>query len=123
MHILHTQRLTFDHIETTVLMKFSGGDQHVRTTRYTVPLGAIDNGVVSKWGIANNKIGRSYNGDLWWLQLKSKTNVILSDPLSNAAGTKAVDSAPFWFSDKTTALRVSDAFKHAAELCRGKEPF
>jgi hypothetical protein len=45
------------------------------------------------------------------------------ESLNKTTEGKATSFAVLVFFEESIAKRVSGAFKHAAELCRGKEPF
>jgi S1-C subfamily serine protease len=112
------------------------------TTRYTVPLGdlsgvEVSNDVKEIKNNYENCLAQSRTSHctaligltFWWVSLNTKSDVILEEthgywgntsrPTTNA--TK--HSADIHFFDESLAKRVSDAFKHAADLCRGTEPF
>jgi hypothetical protein len=62
----------------------------------------------------------------WTVGLKSKSKLITgdeSDDLLSTQKTEAVDLVTITFNDEAIARRVAEAFRHAADLCRGKEPF
>jgi hypothetical protein len=93
------------------------------TTRYTIPLGGLDQGQVAKF---KEKDDLSYKGAAWIVFLHSKSQVILSemqDGRLNTTKSESVNDAVLTFGDEALAKRVQEAFNHAAELCRGKEPF
>jgi hypothetical protein len=114
--------VAFDHIGTSVLKRYA--DLQVRsTTRYTVPLGALDKGRASKWTSTSDL---SYTVDPWSVSLHSKSKVILSeahDDLTNTTRSETVSQVFLNFNDESIAKRVQEAFNHSADLCRGKEPF
>jgi hypothetical protein len=93
------------------------------TTRYTIPLGALDEGYVFK---VNKQFRDIINkAESWAVPLQSKSQVILSEShedLGNTTKSESVDSVALRFNDESMATRVLEAFKHAT-LCRGKEPF
>jgi hypothetical protein len=102
------------------------------TTRYTIPLGEINEELVLDMKKDPTLWSKS---ESWVVSLSSKSHVILSEELNeerddrpgpnreNTRKNESVDSVYLDFSDESTAKRISEAFKHAAELCRGKEPF
>jgi Trypsin-like peptidase domain len=93
------------------------------TTRYTIPLGALDQGRVFNF---KQKDDLSYKGTAWFVSLHSKSQIILSETQEdflNTTKTESVNDASLIFGDEALARRVQEAFNHAAELCRGKEPF
>jgi len=85
------------------------------TDHYTVPLGAVTNVLVLK----------DSHSEGWRMSLSTTSKVILDDFHSDTRGnkTESVDIALLIFPDESLAKRVAEAFKHAAELCRRKEPF
>lgn len=114
----------FDFIETN--------DNHfgpavATTTRSTVPLGSItastrrDDIILSE-----PKTPDSKKLETWVVDLDATSKTILWEThadLLNTRETSSQSSAFIPFFDESTAKRVQDAFNHAAELCRGKEPF
>lgn len=115
----------------TVVFDFTQtNDNHIRpplatTTRTTVPLGAIAGGTVT---MDDEILSRSPEKKLerWTVELDATSKVILSEThqsLDNTTKTESQSWAFIPFFDESIAKRVLDAFKHAAELCRGKELF
>jgi len=71
---------------------------------------------------------RFISGDRWAYRvvLTSKANNISVASLAPDAQTPVITTTDGFFlkfNDEALANRVSAAFLHAAELCRGKEPF
>jgi hypothetical protein len=94
------------------------------TTRYTIPLGALDKGYAFKLNKQRDDI--VYKADGWVVPLQSKSQVILSEnheDLGNTTKSESLDFFALRFNDESMAKRVQEAFNHAADLCRGKEPF
>ena len=97
-------------------------------TRYTVPLGALTGeGLVTKFDVP---LSMSTKFDTWLVGLNASSKVILSETheigLDGSNTTKSESEDRFtlgFLPDESIAKRVLEAFKHAAELCRGKEPF
>jgi S1-C subfamily serine protease len=93
------------------------------TLRYTIPLGDLIGGFLGKNTIP---LSKSKNLDTWMVVLKTGSNVVLSEThedLKNTTKSESRDSAGIDFYDESTAGRVLEAFWHASNLCRGKEPF
>jgi hypothetical protein len=87
--------------------------------RFTIPLGAVTDGMVRK------TVGLD-NFDKFEVELDSTAQDILyelHESANNTTQTRSQDFAMFFFNDEPIANRVLEAFKHAAELCRGREPF
>jgi hypothetical protein len=118
--------------EVTTYGRFSGDHrgnrdmQKVETTRWTVPLGAITSASVSLIQTLESSEPSDPKIETWGVLLSATSKVILHETHEDAFNktvTENLDYAAVHFSEESTAKRVSDAFKHAAELCRGKEPF
>lgn len=93
------------------------------TSRWTVPLGAIKGGRVIKGKPTPFVVPQTQE---WVVRLDATSKVILDedhDNLSDVTKTESDDFAILIFYEEPIANRVLEAFKHAAELCRGKEPF
>ena len=115
-------RVVYDRIYTQVLRNYSNLVV-VDTTRYIIPLGALDDEPVS---INPRTTYISHRIIPWTLYLHTNSKVILSDSydgLQKTRKSEALDLTYLGFSDESTAKRFQSAFLHAAELCRGKEPF
>jgi hypothetical protein len=105
----------------------------VSTTRYTLPLGVLTGGSVElHFNDMNNGANTIYGEKAsYWLYLTSKSKEIslyLSSEMSGRGTlvpptSESVSVLNLRFRDEAIAQRVLDAFKHAADLCRGKEPF
>lgn len=95
------------------------------TTRYAAPLGVLSGGFVQR---RENTIPRHtfVSGERWgyYLSLTSKSEEI-SVTRSSSAGTSAQTTTliELRFNNEALATRVLQAFNHAAELCRVREPF
>ena len=62
--------------------------------------------------------------DQWQVVLTSIGRVILTELHGESGkGAEVTDLATMGFKDEAMAKRVLEAFNHAADLCRGKEPF
>jgi hypothetical protein len=115
--------VTWDHITTDVLTKFSNL-QVIDTIRYTIPLGAVDVAQVFRMRQTTDQL--SYKVAPWVVSLVTKSNVILMeahDGLQKTTISEGVNDVYLDFNDEAIAKRVVAAFKHATELCQGKEPF
>ena len=98
----------------------------VTTTRYTVPLGAITRGEVMPDTISLSIGADSKKIEHWIVTLHAASKVILDDThedLNNTTKSESRNWAFVVFDDESIARRVLEAFKHATELCRNKEPF
>lgn len=100
--------------------------QKVETIRWTVPLGAVTDVSV----LLEQTLESSEPSDpkiaTWGVFLKTASKAVLHEThedVFNKTVTESLDYAALDFSEESTAQRVSEAFKHAVELCRGKEPF
>ncbi len=94
------------------------------TIRLTIPLGSLDAGQALNMPKQIYETIRKV--DEWDVELRSKSKVILSEVLHDDSGREkndTLDLALLPYNDESIAKRVQDAFNHAAELCRGKEPF
>jgi hypothetical protein len=104
-----------------------GAQQSVtNTVRYTVPLGLISGGVTEK------KPTETFNpfvsGDQWEyvLNLTASSKGILAEDYyagSGRSSTRTTDLVQLIFPEESLAQRVLEAFRHAGDLCRNKEPF
>jgi hypothetical protein len=115
--------VVYDYNEVAVWKK--SGTYINLTTRYTVPLGAVQ-----KTDIMDISRDLSFSPrkkiHIWAVILKSGSNDILEETHysdSDRTKTESQNHALVFFFDKSIAQRVADAFSHAAGLCRGKEPF
>jgi hypothetical protein len=92
----------------------------VRITRYTIPLGALTGGSVIK----------SRTRERWTVGLVVPAKDILAEKTvvlyATPPKTQAIDGTEcvfLTFTSEGLAQRVLEAFHHAADLCRKKEPF
>jgi len=119
-------------ITTTTII----GEEDVSVTeeRNTVPLGSLDSVLVEHTENVQNSrpdvaqitfVGGDRMG--YKLFLISKSNDILSTTSSSIPqipkSVDNTDSVTLIFRDESLARRIGDAFHHAAELCRKKDPF
>ena len=98
----------------------------IGTTHYTIPLGTLSNGTVGKRDLLLSGNTQLVSGDSsqYRVTLFSAVKQILMQGEQASGSTAASqDCFSLGFSDESTARRVLDAFSHAAELCRKKEPF
>jgi hypothetical protein len=103
--------------------------QKVETTRWTVPLGAVT--IVSAYLSETFRSSEPSEPsdpkiETWAVLMSGTSKVILHqthEDVFDKTVNESLDFAVLHFSEESTAKRVSDAFRHAAELCRGKEPF
>jgi len=112
----------------TLAMVDSPHLQDVLSWRYTVPLGVLAEGEVVH--LENIDVpGETFiSGEKWAYRvlLKSKSNNITLaafSPNSKIPVTTTTSNLFLKFNDESIAKRVLAAFMHAADLCRGKEPF
>jgi hypothetical protein len=96
----------------------------VWTTRFTVPLGALafDSGMKQ---LRKNDNVPGLEGK-WYVGLGTGSNVVLMERSVTGVDTvvsQKVNYAWLHFTDESIARRVLDSFKHAADLCRGTQPF
>ena len=101
------------------------------TTRYSVPLGSIIDSHIKH--LRSAIAGAFISGSEWHYELtlntKLKENSFLlttvfgGDGLPSPPSVVVTDSVRIIFDDELTAKRVQDAFRHASDLCRKKEPF
>lgn len=106
--------ISFDNVEVSIYEKYPH-DPVTEVSRYTVPLGALKGGKIN--GICK---------ECWAVYLEADSNVILNEDhvdLGNTTKSDAGKYAFLIFKDESIAQRVLKAFLHAADLCRGKEPF
>ena len=72
----------------------------------------------------SNKVDKKV--DKWEVWLLASSKVILSEEhedLNNTTKSESQSGFCLTFYDESIAKRVLEAFKHAADLCRGKESF
>jgi hypothetical protein len=132
--------IVFEEIKHTALPKNNYYESEL-AERTTVPLGSVDGGTVKK--VNKDFFEASENLEKFVVLLRTTSNVILVEthltssimwaPFSDLPKTRikgkdevfsnSTNNAHLIFSDKSTATRVLAAFRHAADLCRGKEPF
>ncbi len=113
--------VALDQISTDRLKQYSDL-RVVDTTRYSIPLGALDSAGHFKWKPPSDL---SYKGETWVVSLHSTSKVILSeahDGLADRTKNENLSDVFLTFNDETVAERVQDAFSHATELCRGSAP-
>jgi hypothetical protein len=114
-----------DHTETTAYENLQGPPA-VQTIRYTLPLGSVMNAYTFR---DDSPLSLAfYHFATWSVVLETESNVILSEthePWYLIGTTKNESTKTFimTFNEESIAMRVLEAFKHAADLCRGKEPF
>jgi hypothetical protein len=92
-------------------------------SRQQVPLGSIRDGLVRKTDLV---LSQHRHLDVFEVELDSNSEDILyeiRDDTGNVTLTRSQEFAIFWFYEESVATRVLQAFKHASDLCRGKEPF
>jgi hypothetical protein len=121
--------VVLDYTETTIWEKFKDIPV-VDTTRYTVPLAEVTKVWQFKHDVVlNNSWPRPEKittFESWVVVLDTTSNVILSEgheSLHNTTKTENIKSAHIAFHDESVANRVVEAFRHATDLCRGKQPF
>lgn len=122
-----TCTIVYDYKEVDVFEKFRQFPEEL-TTRYTIPLGSLTGeGRVTKFPVP---LSTSKSFDTWLIGLDAKSKVILSETEETGldgrktAKTESHDTLAIGFlPDESMAKRILEALKHAAELCRGKEPF
>lgn len=97
------------------------------TTRVTVPLGAVTKVEVKKESSSIQLSPSKPKLEEWIVTLATTpSKSILEETyetVPNTTNTESSDLTILIFYEESIAQRVSDAFKHAADLCRGKEPF
>ena len=100
-------------------------ESSVYTYRYIVPLGSVSGESVQRRQNSNNVI----DGDRWHYEVSIPTKAkeisvtISSSEHQEPPQVRNSDSSSLWFNDESVAKRVLEAFRHAAALCRKKEPF
>ncbi|MGO9230633.1 MAG: S1C family serine protease [Bryobacteraceae bacterium] len=113
--------VSFDFTDTRRSEKYPAYPRS-QTTRQTIPLGALTGGSVKKDNL--NKVDNTIEAS--WVFLNTGSQVVLSesrDSLHDSPENDSKDYAFLVFFDESVAQRVLGAFKHAADLCRGKEAF
>jgi hypothetical protein len=103
------------------------------TNRYTLPLGSLSESSVIPFPVPNNLGGGTFiSGERFAYNLLLTTNskeivwlTVLERQRDGATDHRTSSEAKFslMFSDQSIAKRILEAFRHAADLCRGKEPF
>jgi S1-C subfamily serine protease len=115
----------FDFTEVQIWEKYRDSPW-VTTTRYTVPLGAIAGGEVVTDSLSLSFSPDSKKIESWTVILHASSKMVLEEThkdLNNTTKSESQKMAFLTFNEESTAKRVLDAFKHAADFCRGKEPF
>jgi hypothetical protein len=116
--------ISFDSIEVTVWDKFPANPITI-TTRYTVPLGALTSVSLMRLKLPV-KVSPAETIEKPVVVLAASENVILSaehEDLRDKTKAESGKDAFITFDDEPIANRVIEAFRHAADLCRGREPF
>jgi hypothetical protein len=94
--------------------------------RYTVPLGAITKATVIPNSFdAFDDMGKISKVNYWEVDFSAATRVLLKeehDPDNSVTSDTRYDT-DWVFYEESLANRVLKAIKHAADLCRTKEPF
>ena len=124
--------ISFDDSEVWVWEKYREL-REVNTTRYAVPLGEISDVSILTPADLPKVPGKP---ELWSVALITKSNAILKETWTVIVGagdsdenaprttqSESVNAAFMDFTEEATTKRVVQAFKHAADLCRGKEVF
>jgi hypothetical protein len=120
--------IVFDETEVAVWGNLPN-DPITETLRSTVPLGEVSDTKIVK---IDTPLAWSKEGDVvkslpgWIVGLYTNSDVILEEThrdIGNKTKNSAAHSAGIVFRDESVAKRVSEAFKHAADLCRGTQPF
>jgi hypothetical protein len=116
--------VSFDFTEVDIFEKYRD-HPIVTTTHQTVPLGAIAGGEIVKSEFPLS-LTDSKKVDVWTVSLDATSRVILKntyEEISDTAKSESLNRASLIFYEESIAKRVLEAFKHAADLCRGKEAF
>ncbi len=117
-----TCTVVYEMTETWVWEKFPDHPQ-VTATRFTVPLGAIVGGEISKGDIS----GVTPKKLTWTIILVTVPKVVLEEnrkDLTKSTKSEHTGTAFIMFYDESLAERVKNAFMHAAGECRKqKDPF
>jgi hypothetical protein len=104
----------------------------VSTVRYTVPLGALTEAFVQRMENQDSVdsdfriLHKPYVGGEQWsyrVYLRTKPNIIIVADSGESPVTRTTNQIHLKFTDESMANRIVEAFKHAADLCRGKEAF
>lgn len=118
--------VVFETKEASIWEKFPKSSPGEDTSRFTVPLGDLTGVEVKKDSIPLSR-SASERLDTWPLILETTpSKSVLQETrnsVNNTSTTEASYVAVLIFYEEPLARRVSEAFKHAADLCRGKEPF
>jgi hypothetical protein len=93
------------------------------TDRYTVPLGSITDTHIERRNNASSAIETIIGGPEWRYELFliSESKEILAVTTYHTEFNQR--SVRIIVDDEPAAKRIQDAFRHAADLCRKKEPF
>ncbi len=116
--------VSFDFTEVDLFEKYRERPI-VTTTHQTVPLGSISGGEIVK-SYFPLALTDSKKVEVWTVSLDTTSKVILKETYEDITDTTKSDSlsrASLIFYEESIAKRVLEAFKHAADLCRGKEAF
>jgi hypothetical protein len=104
------------------------GGSVTNTIRYTLPIGIVNGGFVKQGVTEPSDYARFLSGDRFQyvLTLTATSKGILVDSYTASvrrSSSQMADQAQLLFADDSLAQRVLEAFRHAADLCRNKEPF
>ena len=95
------------------------------TTRYTLPLGLVTKTSIQRR--ENSTLGPIISGSEWRYVLSVETQgqeiYSVTSMFNHEPTGHTVHSLEIPCDDESSALRLQEAFKHAADLCKGKEPF
>ena len=135
---LRSCTVQFGSVMTSTTLEYALGLGE-ETVQYTVPLGALTEWYVGRQDnlerFAAVEAVTFLRGDRWsrsvFLKSKSKlistarrTSFTIPGLAPNVRNTvESRDWLSITFNDESIAQRVATAFRHASELCRGKEPF
>jgi hypothetical protein len=108
--------------------EYHGQPPSIETFRYTVPLGAVKNGTLEERNTILWDDAILLGGDRseYVIKFWSDKYEIVSQYFHNSVPVAAAGPANYFqltFGDESLARRVLAAFRHAADLCRQKEPF
>jgi hypothetical protein len=124
--------VVFGYVVTAKPVDYADLPAQVITLRYSVPLGTLTTSSIARlenmwWNYGLS--GTFVKGDGWsyYLFLSSKSpDIILvhsDSTLGSPAKAESVKTLSLRFNDESIAKRVQEAFRHAADLCKNKEPF
>ena len=124
--------ISFDNSEVMMPEKYPGV-RRVNMDRTTVSLGELTDASVShlddlmvapvfplRWAVVLTGTAKVFLSETWTVYLTAGE---IDDNAKDVIKSDSKSGGSILFKDESLARRVAEAFKHAADLCKGREPF